>query len=313
MFRRNEVLIIYHRVDFDGIFSCCIAKDHYSKNPNNFITTLGWNYGDDLPNFDEIINTYNEVVMVDISFKPEYMIKMKEVLQYPTYALNGITWIDHHFTAIQDSVKFGYSDLQGIRGYEYSAAEYCWNYYNKKEAPKIVKYISTYDNWNKTRFDWENDTLPLQYSLKEHYSVSEKNIWGDWKNLIEDEEYLEDLIYDGRLIYSFLKKHWKSAVKNFSFPVRVAGKYNGVCIISTEFGSNQFESVLNEYDIYIVVNRRGPDCFSISMYKEPDRITEFSCGGYTTKLGNTQMGHISASGSQLNLKQFEQLIETCEV
>lgn len=47
------------------------------------------------------------------------------------------------------------------------------------------------------------------------------------------------------------------------------------------------------------------------MYKEPDRLPEFSCAEYLIQFGGG--GHISAAGSTLNKEQFNRLIMNCEI
>ena len=43
---KRKILIIYHRADYDGIFSAIIAKKYYESKGVR-VETLGWNYGDD--------------------------------------------------------------------------------------------------------------------------------------------------------------------------------------------------------------------------------------------------------------------------
>ena len=308
----RKILIIYHRVDYDGVFSACITQEFFKQDTNNDIKLLGWNYNDSMDQVNQSVLEAETVVMVDISFPADFMLYLKGLNDSGN---KEVYWIDHHITAIDDSKKFGYDDLPGLRDISNAACELCWFYYfHNINSPKLVQYVGAYDIWNKSKFDWEEETYPVQLGLKVNYGVNEKGISVIWKSILNnDEETVKSIIHDGKLIYKFQQRIWKSNCKNYAFPVTVAGKYKGVAMINTEFGSNQFKSILDDYDVYIVVNRRGPDCFNISMYKEPDRITEFSLGGYTTKLGNTMAGHLCAAGSQLTLKQFEQFIETCEI
>ena len=52
--------------------------------------SIGWDYGQPLPELD----TDKQVIMVDISFPKEAMIEISQV--------NGLIWIDHHISAIND-------------------------------------------------------------------------------------------------------------------------------------------------------------------------------------------------------------------
>lgn len=299
----NKILVIYHRVDFDGIFSCCIVKDFFLQdNPNNFIKTFGWNYTDPIPDFNMITRGFNTVIIVDVSFPKEFM------LQLLNSCINKV-WIDHHITAINDSISNGYDKLPGLRGIDYSASEYCWKFFNNTtDIPELITYVGMYDRWYKSGNNWDDVIAPAQLGLKNRFGVSERVIWDNWRDIVEsDQDLIEEILYDGSVIYNYMRNQWKSHIKNFAFPVRVAGKYNAICLLSTEFGSSQFQSVIDDFDIYIVINRRDKNLYSISMYKETDRIPEFSCGGY-----KNIRGHKSAGGGVLSLEEFENLIETCE-
>ena len=50
----KRVFIIYHRTDYDGIFSGNIARKFYDNN-DYWIRLQGFNYGDELPDIDKII------------------------------------------------------------------------------------------------------------------------------------------------------------------------------------------------------------------------------------------------------------------
>lgn len=301
----KKILIIYHRIDYDGIFSGCIAKDFYSQDPTNVIKMVGWNWNDPLNRLDKYLKESDTIVITDISLSPEYMSKLKNIHK------KEIIWIDHHESSIKNSETYNYNTIKGIRGIDKSAAEYCWIYFFGNTVPKIIQYISAGDIWDKFRFNWEKETYPLKLGLKINYGLLEKNIYENWNDLINDETLLEEIIYDGQLIYEYLEKTWKSSCDNYSFPVKVDGKYNGVCLLNCEFGSNQFKSIIDAYDIYLVVNRKGPNEFNLSMYKEPGRLEEFSCSEYMEKFGGG--GHFNSAAAKINLEQFIKLVKDCEI
>ena len=290
-------LVIYHRVDYDGIFSGCVTEKHLqSKNLDT--EALGWNYNDELPYIPRLKEQYATITLVDISFPPEIMLALKET--------SRVTWIDHHITAIEDSKTYGYSDIPGLRMIGVAACELCWNYFKPgSDVPPLIQVLSAYDVWNKERFDWEEITMPVQYGLKTRYGINYKKIWADFDYLMER---YEDVLDDGYAVYSFLIDTWKSWTKNCSFEVLVAGKYKGICMISPMANSACFGSVLGKYEIQMVVNmRNNGQSFGISMYKEStDIIPEFSCGDYLKQFGGG--GHSSAAGSDISQEVFERLI-----
>lgn len=298
----RKVLIIYHRVDFDGVFSCCVSKFYYSQQENVEVTTLGWTYGDLIP---ELPKDVDEIVMVDISFPPDYMVEL--VKNYK------LTYIDHHQTAITASIDKGFDNVPGIREQGIAACELCWKYFFPNfEVPLIIQYLSTWDVWNKERFDWENDVKPLQKILKTIYGMSETAIYADFPTMISPNYDFTSLLEKGRLIQQYENKQFRAAVKAYSFPITVNGKYKGVCMLTNNFGSGIFESVLNDYDIYVTANRRtAPDgrmYFAIGMYAEPGRI-DFSLGEYLRgRFGTKAGGHPCAAGSEIDEETFRQLI-----
>ena len=309
----KDGVIIYHRVDFDGVFSASIAEKWINENPEySSYELFGYTYGDEIPDAESWAkNGYDSVIMVDISFPADYMNKYRELWKSGVYS--DLIWIDHHITAIQDSISHGYSDLPGLRGLDSAACEYSWIYFFGEIVPDIIQLLSAYDIWNKTRFDWGNCVLPLQYALKAKYGVNQVAIAGDFGKLIwSSPEELNSIIESGKLILKYLERTWKSAVKVYSFEITVAGRYKGIAMMSSEFSSNLFQSVMDKYDVYCVVNRRDKGKYACSLYIEPGRIESFNAGEYL-KANYGGGGHRGAAGCVLGQEQFERLINNCEI
>ena len=224
-----------------------------------------------------------------------------------------VVWIDHHITAIQDSETFGYSRMPGLRVNGIAACELVWKYFwGDAPSPLAVQLVGSYDVWNHERFIWDEQILPLQYGLKYNFGINLKSLLERFDDVLEETEKYMD---DGAVIYDYLKDLWKSWVKNYSFEVLVAGKYKGICIISPVFGSSCFESVVKDYDISIVVNKKktpdGTETYQIGMYGEDTLDPEFSCGEYMKQFGGG--GHRLAAGAQLTREQFQKLIFDNEI
>ena len=300
-----KATLVYHRVDTDGVLSAMIMKSKLLEVLQfDEIELIGYNYGDPYPVFS--VNS-ELVCMVDISFPSEMMISLKDM-----YGSNRIIWIDHHVSAIKDSEEFGYSDLSGLRRIGTGACELCWEWcFPDNTVPLVVQYSSAYDVWDKSRFPWEN-VLAVSYGFRNRYGVSLKELEQDINNLFSSDSIVYSLMNEGNIILKYLGKKWKSDVKNYSFKVKVGGLYNGICILGTEFSSNVFTSVFQDYDLYIVCNRKDLNTYGISMYKEPDRIPEFSCADYM-KQHYDGGGHRSAAGGKLGREQFERLIYNQEL
>ena len=291
-----KILVMYHRVDFDGLFSGAIVKKFFESNLQNELTMKGWTYGDYLPEIPELLQ-FDKIIMVDISLPPEIMIALRDSKK--------AVWIDHHDSAITLSKEHGYNDFPGIRVNNIAACELTWLYcYPKIKCPLIIQYVGAYDVWNKQKFPWDEKTLPIQFGLRTKFQLHFTKLYNNFNKLITDDNLIKLFLFSGRSVLEYKKNEWQAAIKAYGFPVQVAGQYKGIAIISACAGSAQFESILSEYDIYIVVNRKGPDSYSLSMYKEPDRLPEFNCAEYVMKTFNNGGGHPSACGTTLNLEQF---------
>lgn len=297
----NRILIIYHRVDYDGLGSAAITKEALKKYTTNPIDLFGYNYNDQIPDFDNYLAVYDAIFMVDISFPKDIMIRLKES--------GKAVWIDHHITQITESEECGYSDMEGIRVNGTAACELCWNYFNSGvEVPIPVLYLSHYDTWRHDVFNWEKEILAFQYGLRAKYSLNAQKFTQDFQNILQN---YKDLMKSGEGVLEYLNNTWRGCVKGYAFEVTVAGKHKGICILTSTFGSSQFDSVKDQYDVYVCANRKGPDTYNVSMYVN-DKCEDFNAGEYLkTNYGGG--GHIFAAGGTLNLEQFIGLVHDCRI
>lgn len=306
----KKVTLIYHRVDYDGLFSALICKHYFDVNyPNEVqVNFFGFNYGDKLPEISLLKNNSDKIIMVDISFPPKFMLELIQEI-----GKENIIWIDHHITAIRDSEQFGYDDLIGYRQGEAlkGACELTWNWFFEEiETPKIIQLLSAYDVWDKNRFSWDNETLPCQNGLRAMFGMN-LDIISQNPNQILSEGFLNtQILPGGRLIKSFLSMKWRTQVKNSSFDITVAGKYKGIAILSPDYSSAMFESVLDKgYQVFCICNvKRDSEFYSVSLYSEPDgRLGDFELGSYMKNYYDGG-GHKTAAGGKLTENQFKNLI-----
>ena len=305
----KSITLIYHRVDYDGLFSALIYQQYINTNyPEVGVLAIGFTYGDNLPDINYLKSNSDELVMVDISFPPEYMLKLVEV-----FGKDHITWIDHHITAIRESRQFNYNDLVGYRNGnpEKGACELTWEWcFRDIQPPKIIQYLSAYDVWNKKRFSWDNEVLPCQNGLRAIFGMNFDLISQNPNQILSDAFLELQILPGGRMIRSFLSMKWKTQVKNSAFDIMVAGKYKGIAMLSPDFSSAMFESVLNKgYKVFCICNvKRDSDLYSVSLYSEPDgRLGDFELGEYM-KQNYGGGGHATAAGGKLTEEQFKKLI-----
>lgn len=132
--------VIYHRADFDGIFSREIARRHFGDGASY----IGWDYGDPVPE----VQAADVIYMIDISIEP-------------LMGHANLIWIDHHKSAIE---KYG-DKINGWRIDGVAACRLAWRWFNhtacvesttkedfiarRVEEPPAVTLAGEYDVWDK--------------------------------------------------------------------------------------------------------------------------------------------------------------------
>ena len=130
-------LVIYHRADFDGLFSREIARRHFGTHADY----LGWDYDDPVPT----IEPGRPVYMIDIS--------VAGLMQH-----TPLVWIDHHKSAME---KFSFP-IAGLRIDGVAACRLAWQwFFGDGHAPKqayvdrevheplAVQLAGEYDIWDR--------------------------------------------------------------------------------------------------------------------------------------------------------------------
>ena len=105
------------------------------------------NYGYDFNNdvLGHIKSNACDIFVVDFSFSPkEFDLLINEG--------HTVTWIDHHFTAIDKvtpDVMDNYDKLEGIWQTDKAGCELTWGYFHENEAmPMAVYYVGRWDVWD---------------------------------------------------------------------------------------------------------------------------------------------------------------------
>lgn len=295
----KKILCIYHVVDADGIFSA-LTVNKWCKENGFECVMIGWTYGNPDPTFEP--GKYDQIFLVDIMLNPDIMQQLHN--QY----FDRITWLDHHIGNITVSQEKGYSDFHGVRKVGIGAVEITWEYLFKTSAPKFIRLISAYDVWNHERFPWDTETSPLQLGLRsEKYGISVDVMETYFNDLLIDKDgIIESIIEIGLLIDGYVKKQNTNAVKSYAFPVLIKGKYRGICCFTTSFGSRLFDSVKDQYQVYVCINFRN-GVPSISVYQE-EGASDLNLAEFM--LEHNGGGHKNAAGGTLTREQFLKLIDS---
>ena len=174
---RMKTCVIYHSIDLDGWMSAAIVKHWFitvqSVHKNvEVLNFIGYNHGQPIPDLSE----YNQIIMCDISFSKEEMLKLYERLN------SNFIWIDHHISAIKDNVLFNlekggnyHIDYYGIRDIEFAACELTWkHFFPNEEMPEIVRLLGRYDCFGHKGTNEEQKVLEFQYGARKCITNYEK-------------------------------------------------------------------------------------------------------------------------------------------
>jgi len=105
-----KTIVIYHRADFDGLFSREVAKRFFRDRAEY----VGWDYGDPVPE----VHPDAQLYMIDIS--------VEGLMGHP-----HLVWIDHHKSAM---AKFPES-IPGYRIDGVAACRLAWQWFNCPTGP----------------------------------------------------------------------------------------------------------------------------------------------------------------------------------
>ena len=138
----RKIVVIYHRVDSDGIMCQAIAR--WFTTSLGVVEEIGWHYGDPIPERDWA--SYDKVYMLDICID----VLLQRIPQ------DKLVWIDHHISSIRAHPE--YPRNNGLLDDRRSACFLCWKYFANGErgflvesdlryqrVPKLVAHIAGYD------------------------------------------------------------------------------------------------------------------------------------------------------------------------
>lgn len=213
---RMKTCVIYHSIDLDGWMSAAIVKHWFTTVQSVYknvevLNFIGYNHGQPIPDLSE----YNQIIMCDISFSKEEMLKLYERLN------SNFIWIDHHISAIKDNVLFNlekggnyHIDYYGIRDIEFAACELTWQYFFPNEPmPEIVRLLGRYDCFGHKGTNEEQKILEFQYGARQKISNYEEAY--EWLTMcLDHSEICNEIQNAGDEIYQYLCTEARQAYKN---------------------------------------------------------------------------------------------------
>ena len=298
----EKILIIYHRIDFDGLCSMSVIS-HWAQKNNIQADILGYNYTDNPP---QIPQSYDWVFVVDCCLPTEEMIRLHNE--------GVLVWIDHHVTAIQESNLKGFSTCPGIRKEGYGACEMCWELlFPDKELPLFIKLLSAYDTWDKKRQDWEGQTLPFQYGLRNRIGLDREKFFCLFESQIDrmdDTNNVSEIIKEGSSLIKYIRNSGRNACKNYAFEVTIGRQLKGLAMLTSQFGALQMEESVRESgcQVAVCINKSNDtEDYVVSVYACGTDIGDFNIGAYM-KSHYRGGGHRSAAGGRLTHEEFLRLM-----
>ncbi len=268
--------VVYHRKDNDGNISGAICKYKYPD-----AEMLGWDYLDEVPNFEQFRN--KEVIMIDVTFPIDKILELNEVVE-------DLTIIDHHisFKKSFDNVNKG---LTKYINYIYedgiAACEIGWKYlFPDRFIPKAVELASKYDTWREYGTNqWNNEILPFKYGI-----LSDMNTPDGFNPILFEDGNIEvwKYIEKGATIMKYEQMMHETIAKSFVFE-REAFGLRAICLNYFPFSSETLKSIYDEskHDIMVGFVSTGTK-WSVSLRSTKDEvdvsvITKTRGGGGHTK------------------------------
>ncbi len=293
---KPDILVIYHRADFDGLFCREIAR----KFLGDRASYVGWDYGDPVP----VVADTAEVYMLDVS--------IAELMGHPR-----LVWIDHHKSAMEaypaaicgyriDGVAAcrlawqwfaGYSNTQRPFGDSgvYLPSKACFVAHLVDE-PLAVRMVGEYDIWDKR--DPRADLF--QHGLRSQ-EIDFQRLLCDPRRYAYD--YIAQLLEAGRFIEHARKEGMAYLMAEGAFELRWEGLLF-LAINALRLSSTAFEGAVKpEHDACLSFSWSPKKRkWKVSMRGAPHKA-DFDLSVIAVKHGGG--GHRQACGFECAVLPFE--------
>lgn len=278
--------IFYHVSDLDGHCSGAETALFLRSNDEKY-KMIPFNYGYEINKEQLIVDKDANLYLVDISFSPEDMLWVKQNCK-------KVTWIDHHISAIENSKRYDYEDLPGIRNTKHAACKLAYDYFQLKYNDRPIDYLSNWDIWNHE----DMRTVYFQYAMRQ-FDTNPINdeIIDFWRGIIshKNSNRIPFLIKQGECIYNYEIRRYQILARN-AYDIQF-GKYKTICINSIEHNSKIFDSIpeIDTYDLKIVYNYNATkNVYRVSFYSANPNV---DCSVIASSYGGG--GHKGAAGCEM--------------
>lgn len=249
----KPIVVIYHRADFDGLFSREIARKAFRDDAEY----IGWDYNDPVP---EITSDVVTLLMIDIS--------IDSLMNHP-----GLIWIDHHQSAIE---KHGAKNGYQINGVAACRLAYQWLFRKDPPLPDKIDFVNRlvaeptpirlageYDVFDRR----DGDAEIFQHGLRSRELTPET-----WDRLISFDNYdlTQELLRAGRMLHYAKTEENASIAKASAFTFW----WEDLCfcaINAARYNSHLFTAAIKpEHDALFGFNFDGKQ-WRVSMYGVPGK------------------------------------------
>lgn len=288
-----KVLCIYH-TDLDGAGSAaCVGLKHI----NDEVTYRVYNYG--WPLEESEFSGNDLIYAVDVSFNQS---------SPWVYKIPNLIWIDHHKTAIEyEDQNPWMHQIPGKRAIGKGACELTWEYlFPDVSCPIMIQYLSTYDVWDKKRFNWDC-IEEIEYGAKQVFGISPVAII----EFIQRRENPETLRETGRNILAYLEKSYRSKLKNNGFYIHNFFGYHVMALNTLDFTSMSFMSyydpkyfdIMMPFAIIPDPKKIGNVYVRFSLYTENPNVD-------TSEIAKSFGfgGHKAAAGGLMSLQTLQEIL-----
>lgn len=286
--------VIYHSVDPDGYASAYVLKQHYNE-----VILLPYNYETNY-NFLNRIPNESKVYMVDTSLPNEILKQLNRRVD--------LTWIDHHDTAIQESLlDEEVKNIKGIRRNGTAACELTWEYINPNVMmPYALKLIGRYDVYDQKYFP---EAIIFNYYLQTKNIKISPLTFDLWRELFSyNKETIALIVENNKILFDYVTLQNKIVAKSICYEANI---FNYKCIVAnrSRIGSDFFKTVATEdHDIMVAwhVNKKGLIKYTFYSNKENVHVGNIAkelAAYFNKKYPNNKFnfgGHLGAAGGVCN-------------
>ena len=283
----EKMLCIYHSRDLDGWSSGMIVKRKFP-----WADLIGYDYGNPIP--EETISKYTSIMMVDISFPIDDMVRIAQ-------NCSMFVWIDHHKAIIEewkrrmDAGDVTLAHIRAVLDMSYAACELTWRYcFPEEDVPMGIELLGTYDSWRDSdKGFWETMVMPFQTMMKKVCFGPDTFPQVLFSRSADAEDYVMFLIEAGKILYSAKAYGDAKRCKTMAFECSFDG-YRAIAMIMAG-SSTAFKSIWDpgKYDIMISFTTSGK-FWTVSVYSTREDI---DCSAICKAHGGG--GHKGASGFQV--------------